>query len=145
MQLHYIHLVQTTFALVKAEEALFATRLYDHLFRLDPCLCYLFPKEMDIHKEKFMGALTEIVAGLERPFPLIQHILKPLGRLHAHYGIQPAHYHTFATALCHALADTLGDGFTHEIETAWLEAYYLVIGVMREAIDNLGETNEPNQ
>jgi hemoglobin-like flavoprotein len=136
MNLHRIHLVQTTFKAVQAEAALFVTRLYEHLFRLDPCLCYLFPQEMEVHKEKFMAALAEIVAGLARPFPLIQHTLKPLGRRHAHYGIQPAHYHTFATALHHALADTLGNEFTAEVETAWMEAYYLIVGIMKETGGN---------
>lgn len=132
MQLSHIKLVQATFTLVTQDTALFATQLYDSLFRQDPCLCYLFPKGMETHGAKFMATLAEIVAGLERPFPLIQQTLKPLGHHHATYKIQPAHYHTFATALCHALADTLGEAFTEEVETAWLEAYYLIIGVMRE-------------
>jgi len=82
-----------------------------------------------------MGALTTIVTGLARPYPLIQSTLKPLGHHHAQYGLQPAHYHTFATAFCGALADTLGDAFTPEVEAAWREAYYLVAGIMKEAGD----------
>ena len=133
MNQHHFHLVQTTFALVDAEANLFVTRLFEHLFRLDPCLCYLFPQEMAQHKQNFMAVLAEIVVGWERPFPLIQQTLKPLGRQHAQYGIQPAHYHTFATALRLALADTLGDRFTSEVEAAWLELYYLIAGIMKEA------------
>ncbi|MCB8943196.1 MAG: hemin receptor [Ardenticatenaceae bacterium] len=135
MNLHHITLVQTTFPTVQTEADLFVNRLYEHLFRLDPCLCYLFPREMAAHKQKFIAALGEIVAGLERPFPLIQHTLKPLGRRHTHYGIQPAHYHTFATALHHALAATLGTAFTTEVAAAWMEAYYLVVGIMKETRD----------
>lgn len=135
MNLRHINLVQTTFTRVQTGAELFATRLYEHLFRLDPCLCYLFPQEMPAHKEKFMAALAEIVVGLARPYPLIQHTLKPLGRRHAMYHIQSAHYHTFATALRQALADTLGNEFTAEVEAAWMEAYYLVAGVMKETGD----------
>jgi nitric oxide dioxygenase len=47
-------------------------------------------------------------------------------------GIQPAHFHTFATALLQALADTLGNRFTPEVRQAWSDAYYLIIGVMKE-------------
>lgn len=137
MNLHHVYLVQTTFAIVNTEAALFATRLYDHLFRLDPCLCYLFPKEMEAHKETFMVVLAEIVAGLSRPYPLIQTRLKPLGHKHATYGIRPAHYHTFAAALRLTLADSLGPEFTPEVEVAWMEAYYLVAGVMKEAMSHI--------
>lgn len=133
MNLHQINLVQTTFVIVTAKANLFVTQLYDHLFRLDPCLCYLFPKEMEDHKEEFMIVLTEIVAGLERPYSLIQNTLKPLGRKHASYKIQPAHYHIFATALRRALAQAVGDTFTDEVEAAWIEAYYLAVSVIREA------------
>ena len=135
MNLHHITLVQTTFAAVQAEADLFATRLYDHLFRLDPCLCYLFPEGLAAHKQKFMAALAEIVMGLTRPFPLIQHTLKPLGHRHAQYGIQPAHYHLFASALRGALAETLDETFTREVETAWMEAYYLIVGILKETGD----------
>jgi hemoglobin-like flavoprotein len=133
MNLDRINLVQTTFALVQAEATLFVTQLYDHLFRLDPCLCYRFPLEMEAHHEKFWAVLVEIVAGLSRPHALIQHTLKPLGRRHARYGIQPDHYHTFAQALRYALADILGNAYTQEVESAWMEAYYLVTGIMKES------------
>jgi hemoglobin-like flavoprotein len=139
MKLHQINLVQTTFTAVEAQAAQFVDGLYEHLFRLDPCLCYLFPKEMAAHKEKFMVGLAEIVAGLDRPFVLIQTVLKPLGLKHAKAGIHLAHYHTFAAALQYAMADTLGDAFTAEVEAAWTEAYYLAIGVMRETISKNGE------
>jgi nitric oxide dioxygenase len=132
MNLPQIALVQTTFARIKADENLFAAQLYDHLFRLDPCTCYLFPRDMTAHREKFMAVLTEIVAGLERPFPLIQIILKPLGRRHADYGIRPQHYHTFAAAFRNALADILGEMLTVEVECAWMEAFYLVVGIIKE-------------
>jgi len=142
MNLHHINLVQTTFALVQAEADLFATRLFEHLFRLDPCLCYLFPQEMARHKARFMAALAEIVGGLERPYPLIQHTLKPLGHQHAHLGLQPAHFHAFATALQQALADTLGSHFTPDVRQAWIDAYYLVVGVMKETAVQQGAINE---
>jgi hemoglobin-like flavoprotein len=133
MNLYQINLVQTTFVLVQAEANLFVTQLYDHLFRLDPCLCYRFPRQMASHYEKFWAVLVEILAGLSRPHALIQQTLKPLGRRHAHYGIQPDHYHTFAQALRHALAEILDDAFTDEVEAAWMEAYYLVAGIMKES------------
>lgn len=133
MNLYRITLVQTTFALVAKDADLFVSQFYAHLFRLDPCLCYLFPKGMARHNEKFMVALAEIVAGLERPYPLIQHTLKPLGRRHASYGIQPAHYHTFAQTLRRTLANVLGNVYTNEVEAAWMEAYYLVAGIMKES------------
>lgn len=135
MNLSQINLVQTTFVLVQAEADLFVTQLYAHLFRLDPCLCYWFPRQMAAHYEKFWAVLVEIVAGLSRPHALIQQTLKPLGRRHANYGIQPNHYHTFSQALRHALADILGDAFTGEVEAAWMEAYYLVAGIMKESGD----------
>jgi hemoglobin-like flavoprotein len=93
----------------------------------------LFPKEMAVHQQQFMLTLAEIVLELPRPYALIQNILKPLGRQHAQFGIQPDQIHTFAAAWRLALADTLGSRFTAEVEEAWMDAYYLIIGVMKEA------------
>ncbi len=132
MNLHQIDLVQTTFALVHAEANLFVTQLYNHLFRLDPCLCYLLPQEMEAHNKEFMLILAEIVDGLSRPYLLIHNTLKPLGHQYAASNIRPTHYHTFATALRLALANILGPAFTTEVEAAWMDAYYLVIGVIKE-------------
>lgn len=132
MKLDRISLVQTTFTAVQSEATLFATRLYDHLFRLDSDLCGLFPAGTAEHGETFMVGLAEIVNNLDRPFVLIQSTLKPLGLKHGRYDIDPAHYDTFATALQAALAETLGDGYTSEVDSAWMETYYLVFGVMRE-------------
>jgi hemoglobin-like flavoprotein len=132
MKLDTITVVQRTFTAVQSEATLFATRLYDHLFRLDPDLRSVFPKRMAAHKETFMVGLADIVNNLDRPFVLIQSTLKPLGLKHGRYNINPAHYDTFATALQAALAETLGDSYTSEVDSAWMETYYLVVGVMRE-------------
>ena len=137
MHLHHIKLVQTTFPLVNAEAQLFAMRLYNHLFGLDPSLCSLFPREMGEHNLKFMAAMAEIVNGLERPYFLIYDVLKPLGRKHASHPIQLHHYHTFAAALRLALLETLGETLGEEAETAWMEAYYLVVGIIKEMNNNI--------
>jgi len=59
--------------------------------------------------------------------------VQDLGRRHATYGVQPAHYDTVASALLWALRQGLGDAFTQPVEAAWREAYTILATVMKDA------------
>jgi hemoglobin-like flavoprotein len=56
-----------------------------------------------------------------------------LGRKHAEYGVIDVHYDTVRSALLWTLAQGLGADFNHEAEAAWVAAYDLLAGVMKDA------------
>jgi hemoglobin-like flavoprotein len=109
-----------------------ATLFYDRLFALDPALKPLFNGDMNQQGRALMAMIGTAVANLghlETIVPAVQ----DLGRRHATYGVQPAHYDTVAAALLWTLAQGLGDGFTPPVEAAWTEAYLVLATVMKDA------------
>jgi nitric oxide dioxygenase len=63
-------------------------------------------------------------------------ILQPAKNLavkHIDYGVKPEHYTAVGNALLRTLAKGLGTDFTPEVRAAWVEAYRLLAGVMKEA------------
>ena len=72
------------------------------------------------------------VASLNR-LEVIVPAVQDLGRRHAGYGVQPAHYDTVATALLWTLGQGLGDAFTPPVKAAWTEAYTILATVMKDA------------
>ena len=109
-----------------------AQLFYDRLFALDPSLHPLFKHDMARQRLKLMNRLQQAVAALD-DFERIVPTLQNLGRDHAGYGVQDAHYATVGEALIWTLTQLLGDRFTEEVRDAWLETYNLLSRVMREA------------
>ncbi len=89
-----------------AAAALFCNKL----FELDPGLKALFMTDIKEQGRKLMATLKLAVKGLddlEKLAPVVQ----DLGRRHAGYGVQGAHYGTVAEALLWALEQGLKDDF----------------------------------
>lgn len=125
-------LVQDSFQAVApiAEQA--AELFYNRLFELDPALRPLFKGDMAEQGRKLMSALKLVVVGLNNLDKIVP-ALQSLGRNHARYGVQDAHYDTVGAALIWTLDAGLGDQFTDDVRDAWLAAYGLLSGVMQEA------------
>lgn len=81
---------------------------------------------------KLMDMIGMVVAGLERVDELVPAVAE-LGRRHAGYGAQPAHYDVVADCLLWTLAQGLGEEFTPDVRAAWTEAYGLLAATMIEA------------
>jgi hemoglobin-like flavoprotein len=77
------------------------------------------------------------VKGLDRLDELLP-VLQALGLRHAHYGVQEAHYNSFAAALLWTLAHELGPDFTPDVHDAWLAVYGLLAAVMKESAAAVG-------
>ncbi len=69
----------------------FTERLYEELFKRAPHLRDLFPDEMGRQREKLWHALKLAVEGLREPEKLAP-VLRDLGRRHATFGVDDAHY-----------------------------------------------------
>lgn len=127
-----IELVQSTWKDVDAIADTAAQLFYGRLFGLDPSLQPLFRGDMREQGRKLMMMIGTAVKGLsdlERLLPAVQ----ALGRRHAGYGVQPAHYDTVAAALLWTLGQGLGPAFTPEVKAAWTETYLTLAGAMKAA------------
>ena len=125
-------LVQKSFQQIVPVADQAAQLFYDRLFALDPSLRPLFKSDMAQQELKLMHTLQHAVAALD-DFEKIVPALQSLGRNHVEYGVQDAHYATVGDALIWMSAQMLGDQFTDEVRSAWLETYDLISTVMREA------------
>jgi len=110
-----------------------AAIFYDTLFALDPALRPLFA-HADMHEQgrKLMQAIGFVVANLRRPEAMLP-VVAELGRRHAGYGVQPAHYDTVGSALLSTLEAGLGAAFTPATRGAWATAFAMLAKVMLNA------------
>lgn len=125
-------LVRESFAKVAPIAPQAAALFYGRLFELDPSLRPLFKGDMTDQGRKLMTMIGTAVANLNRLETIVPAV-QDLGRRHAGYGVQQAHYDTVAAALLWTLGQGLGEGFTPAVEAAWTEAYGVLAGVMQEA------------
>ena len=125
-------LVRDSFAKVVPIAPQAAALFYDRLFTLDPSLRPLFKGDMAEQGRKLMAMIGMAVANLNR-LDTILPAVQDLGRQHATYGVQPAHYDTVGSALLWTLGQGLGDAFTPAVEAAWTEAYTVLATVMKDA------------
>jgi hemoglobin-like flavoprotein len=108
-----------------------AALFYDRLFMLDPSLKPLFKGDMAEQGRRLMKMIGTAVANLDELETIVPAV-EDLGRRHATYGVQPAHYDTVATALLWTLGQGLGSAFTPPVEAAWTEAYTILATVMKD-------------
>ena len=125
-------LVQESFAAVApiADDA--AVLFYRRLFELDPSLERMFKGDMTEQRRKLMQMLTAAVKGLDRLDQLVP-VVEELGRRHAGYHVEDAHYDTVGAALLWTLEKGLGDAFTPDVKHAWVAVYGLLAGTMKNA------------
>ncbi|HEY0930547.1 MAG TPA: globin family protein [Gemmatimonas sp.] len=125
--------IRSTWNLMGATTDAVAPLFYDRLFQRDPLLRALFTNtDMPSQGEKLAQTLAVVVRGLDRLDQLLPAV-QALGRRHAAYGVQDAHYDLVGGALLDTFADILGDAFTSEARAAWAEAYGALATAMQEA------------
>jgi hemoglobin-like flavoprotein len=109
-----------------------AQLFYVRLFELDPSLRGMFRGDMEEQGKKLMAMIDFAVKALTRLDSLLPG-LRALGERHGRYGVRDEHYDTVAQALIWTLQKGLGESFTPEVKAAWVAAYGLLSGVMKEA------------
>ncbi len=125
-------LVRDSFARVVPFAPQVAALFYDRLFVLDPALQPLFKGDMAEQGRKLMAMIGTAVANLGKLETIVPAV-RDLGRRHAGYGVQPAHYDTGAAARLWTLGQGLGGDFSPSVEAAWTEAYTTLAMVMKDA------------
>lgn len=127
------NLVKTTWAMVVPIADTAAGLFYDRLFAIDASTRPMFTNtNMAEQRKKLMQALAFVINGLDRTEQLVPTI-QSLGRNHVRYGVTDTHYDSVGSALLWTLELGLKDGWTPKVRAAWVAAYTLVAGVMKDA------------
>jgi hemoglobin-like flavoprotein len=125
-------LVRESFAKVAPIAPAVAAMFYARLFELDPSLRPLFKGDMREQGRKLIAMLVTAVSNLDRLDDIVAAV-RDLGKRHAGYGVQDAHYDAVANALLWTLDQRLGADFTPETKEAWIVCYGILAGVMKAA------------
>jgi hemoglobin-like flavoprotein len=126
-------LVKTTWAMVVPIADTAAGLFYDRLFAIDTSTRAMFTStNMADQRKKLMQALAFVINGLDQTEKLVPTI-QTLGRSHVRYGVTDTHYDSVGSALLWTLEQGLKDAWTPAVKEAWIAAYTLVAGVMKDA------------
>jgi hemoglobin-like flavoprotein len=127
------NLVKSTWAMVVPIADTAAGLFYDRLFAIDTSTRAMFTStNMAEQKKKLMQALAFVIGGLDKVEQLVPTI-QTLGRNHVRYGVTDTHYDSVGAALLWTLEQGLKDAWTPAVKDAWVAAYTLVAGVMKDA------------
>ncbi len=127
------NLVKTTWAMVVPIADTAAGLFYDRLFAIDMSTRTMFTNtNMPEQRKKLMQALAFVINGLDKTEQLLPTI-QSLGRNHVRYGVTAGHYDFVGSALLWTLEQGLKDAWTPAVKSAWIAAYTLVAGVMKDA------------
>jgi hemoglobin-like flavoprotein len=122
---HEITLIQSTFRQIVPIADSTGELFYNRLFELDPSLRSMFPADMANQNVKMLQMIGAAVASL-KDMDVITAQIRALGARHIDYGVKDEHYDTLGEALLWALEHVLGDDFTPEVKTAWVDVYRLL-------------------
>lgn len=139
MDVQQINLVKESWAKVQPIAPTAATLFYDRLFTVAPGVRPLFSDDMTEQKLKLMQMLDAVVDGLDNLDAIVPEA-QALGRRHAEYGAEPAHYDVVGECLLWTLGQGLGEDFTPEVREAWTTAYGVLSSVMIDAQSEVART-----
>lgn len=123
-------LIQDSFTKVEPIADQAAEIFYNKLFEYDPSLRPLFKSDLKSQGKKLMTTLKVAIKGLDDLESLIP-VLEDLATRHIDYGVSVDDYTPVGNALIYTLKTGLGDSFTPELKTAWVELYKIISDVMR--------------
>ncbi len=110
-----------------------AKLFYDRLFTIDPSTRPLFRSvDLPVQRGMLLQALNCVIEGLDELETLLP-MLEQLGRRHAGYGVNDAHYDSVGDALLWTLEHGLGTSWTPAANASWAQAYTMIASVMRHA------------
>jgi NAD(P)H-flavin reductase/hemoglobin-like flavoprotein len=124
--------IRSSFALLAPRADELARRFYAILFTRSPQARAMFPVDMQVQRNRLLGALVQIVQMVDRPDDLVP-FLQQLGRDHRKFGVLAEHYDAVGAALLEALGTLAGPAWTTEVQHAWSTAYGLLADAMRAA------------
>lgn len=127
-----ITMIKESWAMVVPIADKAAELFYGKLFEIDPELKPLFKGDMTEQGKKLMRMITLAVGSLDKLEDIVPAV-QDLGRRHVDYGVKDEDYDTVAEALIWTLEQGLGDAFTDELKSAWVDTYTILATTMKEA------------
>lgn len=125
-----IALIKKSWGLLeKMDTVLVGDIFYSKLFFENPELRKMFPQDMKGQYKKFVDMLDTIVTRLENLDELKGDIVA-MAKRHVDYGVKPVHYNMVGKALLYTLQKTLGNEWTDDIRSAWINCYSILSGTM---------------
>lgn len=124
-----IESLRSSFQRLRQQGMVPALIFYRRLFALDPALRPLFREDIEVQSQKLLNLLGQALELLERPTQLTA-VLVDLGARHVSYGVRDHDYDTVGQALLGMLQEALGQGFTPEVRSAWIELYGTLASTM---------------
>ncbi len=108
---------------------LLAADFYRRVFLGSPALATMFTTDPAVQRARFATELSTLVGSIQ-DLDTFCSSAEALGARHRGYGARPGHYRLMGAALMSTLAAALGDGWTADVEEAWVLAYDLTAETM---------------
>jgi NAD(P)H-flavin reductase/hemoglobin-like flavoprotein len=127
-----VQIIRSSFALVEPRAEELGRHFYATLFSQAPETRDLFPVNMEVQRSRLLRALVHVVQMVDQTDDLVP-FLQQLGRDHRKFGVLAQHYDAVGNALLGAISTYAGPAWTPEVQKAWIDAYTIVAGAMRDA------------
>lgn len=131
LSLETITTIKETIPLVSQEAEKVTTRMYEILFSKYPETKPLFANATSDQHKKLAGAIAAFAGNIDN-LGALGNAVEKMAQSHVNTNVQPAHYPMVADALITAMGDVLGDAFTPERKTAWVEAYTFLATILMQ-------------
>ena len=113
----------------KIDPHVVADVFYSKLFFDNPELRKMFPQDMEGQYRKLIDMLNTIIARIEKLDELKGDIVA-MSKRHVEYGVKPEQYNLVGKALLWTLQKGLGNEWTDEMKSAWINCYAVLSGTM---------------
>jgi len=122
-------ILKESWSLVEEHQDKVAAYFYARMFITNPQLRDMFPIQMDVQRDRLLGAVVSTVQNVDDP-ERIGAYLRGLGRDHRKFHVQPHHYREVKEALLEALRHVAGEEWSSAYEQAWNDVYDLIADTM---------------
>ena len=116
-------------SLREIDPVIISDTFYRKLFYDNPELRKMFPEKLNGQYQKLTDMLNSIIERIDNLDKLKGEITN-MARRHVDYGVRPEHYNMVGTALLWTLQRGLGNEWTKEVKSAWINCYSIISGTM---------------
>jgi NAD(P)H-flavin reductase/hemoglobin-like flavoprotein len=133
-------ILKESWTLVEEHQDKMAAYFYARMFVTNPQLRELFPIQMDVQRNRLLGAIVSAIQNFDDP-ERIDGYLRALGRDHRKFHVERDHYRQVKSALIEALRVLAGDRWSSEYAQAWSDVYDVIANTMLAGAE--ADTNPP--
>lgn len=123
--------IKETIPLINQKAENVTTRMYEILFSKYPETKPLFANTQSDQHKKLAGAIAAFAGNIEN-LGALGNAVEKMAQSHVSTNVLPIHYPMVADALISAMGDVLGEAFTEERKTAWVESYTFLAGILMQ-------------